>query len=114
MSKMGAWVLDEMEQGRLLSDELNNSYLAEPEKESVSVSIDGGTLWVNHRDGSCVARFSKKFGMDIHTAADEQLKGESQCLRCTSGPTSKDDFDLFRDLVYLHYNVYVPSDAVKF
>jgi hypothetical protein len=36
------------------------------------------TVWVNSADGSCLARFSIRFGMDIHRSAPEQMYGEKE------------------------------------
>lgn len=35
----------------------------------VQVSACGTTVWVHGLDGSTVGRFSKRFGMDVHTTA---------------------------------------------
>ena len=52
-------------------------------------------LWVHCSTGETVGRFDTRFGMDIHTTVAEQMKGEGQCLHCTHGKPSKEDFDLF-------------------
>lgn len=64
-------------------------------KYQVKYSVGTQTVWVNVSDGSCVGRFSKRFGMDIHTTVDEQLQGKPQCLHCTHGKPTENDLQFF-------------------
>lgn len=40
----------------------------------VVVSGDGATVWVNGPDGSCIGRFSKRFGIDVHHTGTRQAE----------------------------------------
>lgn len=58
----------------------------------IEVDTTRTTVWVNSTiDGSCIGRFSKKFGMDIHKTGTQQLNGEGECLHCTHSPGTKED-----------------------
>jgi hypothetical protein len=72
------------------------------------------TAWVNGSDGSCLARFSKRFGMDIHRSATEQMEGGKQCLHCTHQPATKADWLEFIDLVELHHDIKVPENLISY
>lgn len=69
-------------------------------------------VWVHGPDGSTVARFDTRFGMDIHTTVTEQLAGASQCLHCTHAKPSLADWEDFRQKVADHFGVNVPRSAV--
>jgi len=53
------------------------------ESMASEIQTDGKTVWVN--TGICLGRFSR-FGIDVHKAAKEQMKGGSQCLDCYNEP----------------------------
>ena len=80
----------------------------------IQINHDGSTLWVHAIDGSTVGRFSKRFGLDVHTSATEQLNGADQCLHCTHVPASPSDWQLFRKLMLEHYGVHLDSTLVTF
>lgn len=61
----------------------------------VQYSASKDTLWVHCSTGETVGRFSSKFGMDIHNTIKDQEKGSPQCLHCTHGKPTPEDFDLF-------------------
>ncbi len=61
--------------------------------DQVQISADGGTVWVHVMDGSTVERFSKRFGLDVHTTVTEQIAGASQCLHCTHETPGPLDFE---------------------
>ncbi len=42
---------------------------------SIDVSALGDTVWVTGDDGSCVGRFSMRFGIDVHRTVTEQMAG---------------------------------------
>jgi len=65
----------------------------------IQVSADGKTVWLHAMDGSTVGRFSKTFGMDIHTTITQQLAGAGQCLHCTHAPPGKEEWLQFCDLM---------------
>lgn len=79
----------------------------------IDVSGDGRTVWVNGSDGSCIGRFSKRFGLDVHKTASEQVAGGAQCLYCTHEPAGPPAWDEFRLHMKEHYEIDVPTDLVK-
>lgn len=80
---------------------------------SVDVSPDGGTVWVHSSDGSCVGRFSKKFGLDVHTSISDQMNGASQCLFCTHEPSGPKEWDMFCTQLMTHHKIDVPVELVN-
>lgn len=84
------------------------------DEERVQVSADRRTVWVHADDGSTVGRFSKVFGMDVHTTITEQLAGVGQCLRCTHEPPGPREWDEFCNLMQKHYGIAVDKSAVSF
>lgn len=80
----------------------------------VEVSADGSTVWVLALDGSTVGRFSKRFGLDVHTTVTEQLNGLSQCLNCTHEPAGLNEWHMFRESMKQYYEIEVPHDLIKF
>lgn len=83
-------------------------------EDQVQVSADRRTVWVHAADGSTVGRFSKVFGMDVHTTITEQLQGASQCLRCTHQAPGQAEWDEFCDLMLVHYRIEVNRTAITF
>lgn len=79
----------------------------------IEVSPNGGTVWVNSADGSCVGRFSKSFGLDVHKSAAEQLASSTQCLHCTHEPAGLAAWDEFRAQVKAHHQIVVPAELVS-
>jgi len=79
----------------------------------VQVSLDGETVWVHALDGSTVGRFSKRFGMDVHTTVTQQLSGQSQCLRCTHERPGRSEWEEFCELMLTHHGVSVDRTLVK-
>lgn len=69
-------------------------------------------LWVNASDGSAVARFNVRFGIDIHNSATDQLNGAPECLYCTHEQPSLADWDEFRARVKLLYGVVLAQDDI--
>lgn len=82
--------------------------------DRVQVSPDGRTVWVHADDGSTVGRFSKVFGMDVHTTITEQLAGVPQCLKCTHGQPGPREWNEFCELMKHHYGIDVDRSAVSF
>lgn len=82
--------------------------------ERVQVSFDRGTVWVHDYDGSTVGRFSKVFGMDVHTTVAQQLVGAPQCLACTHEPPDEAQWQEFCRLMQHHYQIEVPVELVQF
>lgn len=79
----------------------------------IDVSADGRTVLVNGADGSCLGRFSKRFGLDVHKTSIEQLAGESQCLHCTHEPAGATAWSEFRAQMQLHYEIDIPANLVS-
>ena len=81
----------------------------------IQVDAAKATVWVHTAlDGSTVGRFSKRFGMDVHTTIPEQMAGASQCLHCTHQQPTVDEWHLFCDLIFQHYRISVPKDLIQF
>lgn len=80
----------------------------------VQVSQDRKTVWVLAADGSTVGRFSKRFGMDVHTTITEQLEGADQCLRCKAGPPTESDWHEFCELMQSQYGIHVGRSVIQF
>ncbi|WP_081467266.1 hypothetical protein [Burkholderia ambifaria] len=81
---------------------------------SIDVSSAGDTVWVTGSDGSCVARFSKRFGIDVHRTVAEQLAGADQCLHCTHESAGVGEWQMFREAVLRHHGIDVPVDTIRF
>lgn len=81
---------------------------------SIEVSALGDTVWVTGPDGSCVGRFSKRFGIDVHRTVTEQLAGADQCLYCTHVRAGAVEWESFRRAMMMHHGIEVPSDAISF
>lgn len=81
----------------------------------IQVDAVKGTVWVNHGDdGSCVGRFSKRFGMDIHNSLSDQLAGKPQCLHCTHTPGLEEDWLEFVRLMKHHFDIRIDPRKLKF
>lgn len=86
----------------------------EDAENQVQVSADRKTVWVHAYDGSTVGRFSKVFGMDVHTTITEQLQGAGQCLLCTHEAPGQVEWDEFCDLMQARYGITVDRSTVTF
>jgi len=85
------------------------------EDDRIQVSGCGRTVWVHGLDGSTVGRFSRVFGMDVHTTITDQLEhGAGQCLHCTHVAPNLDDWIMFCKLMEQHYQVKIPVEIMKF
>jgi hypothetical protein len=83
-------------------------------ENQIQVSSNGATIWVHASDGSTVGRFSKIFGMDIHTTIAQQLNGADQCLHCTHVKPTEADWYAFCASVLEHYGIDVDKSLIKF
>lgn len=81
-------------------------------KKDYEIISDRRTVWINHIDGSNIARFAALGGIDVHTSVTDQLAGADQCLFCKSGPASAEDWETFKQKVLEHYDIEV-SDTHK-
>lgn len=77
------------------------------------MSDDGSTVWVHAIDGSTVGRFSKRFGLDIHTTVTQQMAGASQCLHCTHSPPGLNDWLKFCELMLHHHGIEVAPSLIR-
>lgn len=82
--------------------------------DRVQVSNDQNTVWVHSDDGSTVGRFSKTFGMDVHTSVTDQLNGAAQCLRCTHEPAGEPQWLEFCELMQQHHGIKVDPAVLSF
>lgn len=82
--------------------------------DRVQVSPCGKTVWVFADDGSTVGRFSKTFGMDVHTTITAQLAGGKECIHCTHEAPGPEQWNQFCDLIQQHYGITVDRNAVTF
>lgn len=83
-------------------------------ENQIQVSTNGATIWVHAADGSTVGRFSKIFGMDVHTTIAQQLNGADQCLHCTHTKPAEADWHTFCDSVLQHHKISVDKSLMKF
>lgn len=80
----------------------------------IQVSTCGNTVWINAEDGSSIARFSKRFGIDVHNSTTDQLEGKPQCLYCTHTKPTLKDWITFRQKVLEHFSIELPLNLIKF
>lgn len=86
--------------------------LREDEHYEIAVSANGDTLWVNGEDGTCWARFSKRWGIDVHRS--EAMGDAPHCLYCTHGQATATDWETFRAEVLKHHGINVIPEALTF
>ncbi|MFN9471448.1 hypothetical protein [Acidovorax sp.] len=79
----------------------------------VEASPDGKTVWVHSPGGSTVGRFSKVFGMDVHTTFEAQRAGAGECLHCTHVKPNRGDWLLFCELIERHYGIAVDVNLIE-
>lgn len=81
----------------------------------VIISSCGLKLWVNSKkDGSCIARFDKRFGMDIHRTGTEMMEGKGECLYCSHEKPTSADWETFRKKVFEAYDVEIDVSSLAF
>lgn len=80
----------------------------------VQYSVNKEKLWVHCSTGETVGRYDTRFGMDIHTTVKEQCEGASQCLHCTHGKSSPEEFDLFCNEALRLWNVKIDKSQIEF
>ena len=71
-------------------------------------------LWVHKNTGETVARFDKRFGIDIHNSIEAQENGAPECLYCTHQPASAFEFNIFCEKVYQLFNVRIDKSKIEF
>lgn len=82
------------------------------EMHEIVVSPNAQTVWINGADGSCIARFDTRFGLDVHRTATEQIAGEGECIYCTHERPSRTDWLKFCEQVKIHHHIDVPTDLI--
>lgn len=80
----------------------------------LEVAHNGETVWLNAADGSCIGRFSKKFGIDVHHCATAQMAGSGECIFCTHEPAGPEQWDQFREAIRVHYGILLRPELVQF
>lgn len=83
------------------------------DRYEIVVSGNGDRVWINGDDGLCWARFSKKFGIDVHRNASMQ-QADTECLYCTHGKADAGDWAVFCAEVLRHHGVAVDADTLSF
>lgn len=78
----------------------------------IDVDVSRCRIWINYEDGSSVARFNTRTGIDIHNSITEQLSGKPQCLWCTHEKPSVNEWRSFREKVRDYYGIDLPDDAI--
>ena len=74
----------------------------------------GNRVWVNAIDGSCVARYNKRTGIDIHTTATQQLKGESECMYCTHTHATVEDWRVFCAKINTLFGIEIDKEFMRY
>lgn len=69
-------------------------------------------LWINADDGSAVARFNTRSGIDVHNTASDQIKGAPECLWCTHEKPNLSAWQGFIKAVEDNFGIKVPDDAI--
>ncbi|WP_237113906.1 hypothetical protein [Pseudomonas aeruginosa] len=93
---------------------INTPGVVVPDGYELQVAECGTRLWVNAPDGSCVGRFSKRFGSDLHNTVTAMMAGASECIHCTHGEASVEDWDAFRAKLQAAYQVTLPAGLIRF
>ena len=70
------------------------------------IHTDDTTVWVNGA-GGLLGRFGVQ-GIDVHRPMDEQTE-RGECLHCTHGPTTRQDWDVFVQKMVEHFGIKVSS-----
>ena len=76
------------------------------ERDSHQITSDGKTVWINGM-GGLLGRFGLQ-GIDVHRPLTEQEE-RGECLHCTHGPTTRQDWDVFVQKMKEHFGVTVPE-----
>lgn len=77
------------------------------------VNSTGSRLWLNADDGSSVARFNTKSGVDVHNTASEQIEGAPECLWCTHEQPDYETWLGFVFAVKTHYGVTLRNEDIN-
>ena len=72
----------------------------------------GSRIWINADDGSAVARFNVRAGVDLHNTASDQMNGAPECLWCTHGQPDYRTWQAFILAVREHFGVLLSIDAI--
>lgn len=72
----------------------------------------GQRLWINSDDGSAVARFNTRAGVDLHTTLSAQMEGVSECLWCAHEQPDYRTWQTFIVRVKEHFGITLSIDAI--
>ena len=78
----------------------------------IQISSTYDTVWIYFYDGSTIGRFSKRFGIDIHTTVKEQIKTGKECIYCTHKPCDQADWEQFCLMIKEIYNIDIPNNIM--
>ena len=84
------------------------------EPHEIRVSANGDTVWITAFDGSCIGRFSKRFGIDVHRTVTDQMNGAPQCLYCTHIRAEQREWRIFRLVIGMIHGIEVPPYLINF
>ncbi|UUA75151.1 hypothetical protein [Cellvibrio sp. QJXJ] len=73
----------------------------------------GCRIWINADDGSAVARFNTRTGVDVHNTVTDQLRGAHECLWCTHGKPDRETWNQFVVKIDELFGIRFAIDAVK-
>lgn len=77
-------------------------------KERVQIEAGHRAVWVNVAAG-CIGRFGR-MGIDVHRAVDDpQYEVAGECLHCTHGPVTEQDWTVFQEKMLELHGVEVPD-----
>lgn len=68
----------------------------------IEIQIGTRAIWVNADTGECIGRFGV-YGIDVHRPVADQHLGE--CLECTHGRTTREDWHRFQRSMLAHHGV---------
>lgn len=69
-----------------------------------AIDSDGFTVWVNGHTGECLGRFGR-YGIDVHNTTEVQESGRPQCLYCTHGTVTAEDWHTFVSKMSQHHDI---------
>lgn len=87
-----------------------------PDRRSheIVVAQNHNNVWVNSGvDGSCIGRFSKAFGLDVHRTGSDQMNGAPECLYCTHGPTTQAEWLTFCEQMKEHHGITIDLNILN-
>lgn len=83
-------------------------------RKKYEILANDKTVWINSMSGECLARFDKRFGIDIHHSVDNQQKNGLQCLFCVHGKMNEPDWKIFIIEVKKNYGITIDKKILQF